>query len=286
MTDTVAPVTGSHRDKDPEGHMPLVEHVRELRNRIAVCLVAVVAGGAVGWRLYPKIFDVLVAPYNQAARESGRTGSVQINFVTITAGFNIHIKVALFVGLVLAAPVWLYEIWAFVVPGLKKAEKRYALGFLGAALPLFALGGLLATRVIPIAVGFLIELTPKNAAAIQDVDNVISFATKMILGFGIMFVLPVLLVGLNFLGVLPARTLAKGWRVAVLIIFVLSAIASPSPDPGSMLLLALPVVALFLIAMGIAFLNDKRRARKSTEPDYTQFADDEASPIEPPSRDR
>jgi len=286
MTDTVAPVTGSHRDKDPEGHMPLVEHVRELRNRIAVCLVAVVAGGAVGWWLYPKIFDFLVAPYNQAARESGRTGSVQINFVTITAGFNIHIKVALFVGLVLAAPVWLYEIWAFVVPGLKKAEKRYALGFLGAALPLFALGGLLATRVIPIAVGFLIELTPKNAAAIQDVDNVISFATKMILGFGIMFVLPVLLVGLNFLGVLPARTLAKGWRVAVLIIFVLSAIASPSPDPGSMLLLALPVVALFLIAMGIAFLNDKRRARKSTEPDYSQFADDEASPIEPPSRDR
>ena len=285
MTDTVAAVAGSRRDKDPEGHMPLVEHIRELRNRIGVCLVAIVVGGAVGWLLYQRIFDFLVAPYNDAARESGRTGMVQINFVTITAGFNIHIKVALFVGLVLAAPVWLYELWAFVLPGLKKSEKKYALGFLGAAIPLFLLGGYLATRVIPVAVGFLIELTPKNAAAIQDVDNVISFAIKMILGFGIMFVLPVLLVGLNFLGVLPARAMAKGWRVAVLIIFVLSAIASPSPDPGSMLLLALPVVALFLVAMGIAFLNDKRRARLSTEPDYSQFADDEASPIEPSSRD-
>lgn len=286
MTDTVTPIAGSRPEKDSEGHMPLVEHIRELRNRIAVCLVGVVAGGAVGWWLYPKIFDFLVAPYNQAARESGRTGLVEINYQAITSGFNIHIKVALFVGLVIAAPVWLYEIWAFVVPGLKKTEKRYALGFLGAAIPLFLLGGYLATRVIPVAVGFLIQLTPKNASAIQDVDNVISFATKMILGFGIMFVLPVLLVGLNFLGILPARTMAKGWRVAVLLIFVLSAIASPSPDPGSMLLLALPVVVLFLLAMGIAFLNDKRRARRSTEPDYSQFADDEASPIEPPSGDR
>lgn len=263
--------------------MPLREHIRELRNRIAVAIVGIVAGGVLGWIWYGHVFDFLVAPYNRAATEHGRTGLSAINFATVTSGFNVHVKVAFFVGLVLSAPVWLYEIWAFIAPGLVKKEKRYAAGFLGAAIPLFCLGGYLATRVIPVAVGFLVELTPKNAATVQDVDNVITFATRMILGFGIMFVLPVLLVGLNLLGVLPARTLAKGWRIAVLIIFILSAIASPSPDPGSMLLLALPVVVLFLIALGISFLNDKRRGRLTNE--YTHLSDDEASTIEPAPHD-
>lgn len=260
--------------------MPLIEHIRELRNRVFISLAAVVVGAVVGWLLYQRVFDFLVAPYNRVAQESGRR-LVEINYATITSGFNIQVKVAFFLGLVLAAPVWMYEIWAFIMPGLKKTEKKYAFGFLGTALPLFLLGGYLATRVIPVAIQFLVELTPKGAAAVQSIDDVISFAVKMILGFAIMFVLPVLLVGLNMLGVLPARTLAKGWRVAVLIIFVLSAIASPSPDPGSMLLLAIPVVALFGIALGIAYLNDRRRGLLSNEPDYAQFDDDQASPIEP-----
>ena len=285
MTDTVAPVTaaggrGRKPKHDPEGHMPLVEHVRELRNRIGVCVVAILLGGVLGWFQNQRIFNFLVEPYRQAALASGRSiAQVNVNYDTITSGFNIHVKIALFVGLLLASPVWLYEVWAFIAPGLVKKEKRYALGFLGAAIPLFALGAYLATRVIPVAIQFLIDLTPNGASSINSIDNVITFATRMILGFGIMFVLPVLLVGLNMLGVLPARTLAKGWRIAVLIIFVLSAIASPSPDPGSMLLLALPVVVLFLLALGISFLNDKRRGRLTSE--YADLDDDQASPITP-----
>lgn len=261
--------------------MPLIEHVRELRNRIFVSFGAILLGGVAGWVLYGRVIDFLIGPYNRVAAERGNASLVTVNFDTITSGFNIHVKIAFFVGLALAAPVWMYELWAFIMPGLKKTEKKYAFGFLGAALPLFVLGGYLATRVIPVAIRFLVDLTPRGASAVQGIDNVIAFATKMILGFAIMFVLPVLLVALNMVGVLPARTLVKGWRVAILIIFVLSAMASPSPDPGSMLLLAIPVVVLFAMALGVCYFNDRRRGLLSNEPDYEQFADDEASPIEP-----
>lgn len=287
MTDTLAPSVGT-TGRDPEGHMPLKEHIRELRNRLAISLVAIAAGGVWGWTLFGRIFDFLGQPYRQVALQRGIDPSrFGINFTNVVSPFNVHIKVAFAVGLVLASPVWLYQIWAFIVPGLKKTEKKYALAFVGAAFPLFVLGGYLATKVIPIAVGFLVGLAPNSntVSALNTADNVIDFGVKMILGFGIMFVLPVLLVGLNFLGVLPARTLIKGWRVAVLLIFVFSAMASPAPDATSMLLLAVPVLLLFVIALVICLINDRRKARNSTEPDYSQFSDDEASPIEPDTFD-
>lgn len=268
--------------------MPLKEHLRELRNRLAISLVAIAAGGVWGWLLFDRIFEFLGEPYRQVAIERGIDPSrFGINFTNVVSPFNVHIKVAVAVGLVLGSPIWLYQIWAFVVPGLKKTEKKYALAFVGAALPLFLLGGFLATRVIPVAVGFLVDLAPKSdtVSALNTADNVIDFGVKMILGFGVMFVLPVLLVGLNFLGVLPARTLIKGWRVVVLLVFVFSAMASPAPDATSMLLLAVPVLLLFAIALVICLVNDRRKAARSTEPDYSKLSDDEASPIEPDTFD-
>lgn len=287
MTDTLAPSVGT-KGRDPEGHMPLKEHIRELRNRLAVSLVAVVAAGVYGWTLYNPIFNYLAAPYRDIAVRKGLDpGDFKIAFTDVAGAFNLHIKVALSVGLVIASPVILYQIWAFVVPGLKKTEKKYALAFLGAAIPLFAIGCFAATRVIPIALNFLIGLQPsvQGVASFTSADRVIDFGVKMILGFGIMFVLPVLLVGLNFLGVLPAALLIKGWRVVVLVIVVLSAMASPSPDAWSMLLLAVPVLILFGLAMVICYIHDRRKNRNSSEPDYSQFSDDEASPVEPDTFD-
>jgi len=287
MTDTLAPSV-STGGRDPEGHMPLKEHIRELRNRLAVSLVAVVVAGVYGWTLYNPIFDYLNKPYRDLAeRRTGNANGFGINFNDVAGAFNLHIKIAFAVGLVIASPVVLYQIWAFVMPGLKKAEKKYALAFLGAAVPLFALGCFAATRVIPIALNFLIGLQPnvKGVVSYTSADRVIDFGVKMILGFGIMFVLPVLLVGLNFLGILPAAVLIRGWRVVVLVIMVLSAMASPSPDAWSMLLLAVPVLMLFGLAMVICYIHDRRKAAKSSEPDYSQFADDEASPVEPDTFD-
>lgn len=287
MTDTLAPSVGT-KGRDPEGHMPLKEHIRELRNRLAVALLAIVAAGVYGWTLYDPIFRYLAAPYRAIAERRGlNPDDFKINFVDVTGAFNLHIKVAFAVGLVIASPIVLYQVWAFVMPGLKKAEKKYALGFLAAALPLFALGCFAATRVIPIALNFLIGLQPGVAgvSSYTSADRVIDFGVKMILGFGVMFVMPVLLVGLNFLGVLPANVLIRGWRVVVLVIVILSAMASPSPDAWSMLLLAVPVLMLFALAMFVCYLHDRRKARNSTEPDYSTFSDDEASPIEPDTFD-
>lgn len=284
MTDTIAPLARGRKARDPEGHMPLIEHVRELRNRVAVAAVSIVVGAVAGWLLYDRVFDFLTEPYRRLEVERP-DGVFKVNFSTVASGFNVHVKVAFFVGVIVASPVWLYQIWAFIVPGLKSKEKKYAAAFVGAAVPLFLAGAYMATRAIPVAIRFLVGLTPDNASALQNVDNVLGFAIRLILAFGVMFVLPVLLVGLNMLGVLPSRTMAKGWRVAVFLIFVLAAMANPSPDPTSMLLLALPVTLLFALALGISYLNDRRRGRLSSEPDYSQFGDDEASPIEPAGHD-
>lgn len=287
MTDTLAPSVGA-KGRDPEGHMPLKDHIRELRNRLAIALVAIVVAGVYGWTLYEPIFRYLVSPYREIAVRKGMDPrDFALNFSDVSGAFNLHIKIAFAVGLVIASPVVLYQVWAFVMPGLKKTEKKYALSFLGAAIPLFALGCFAATRVIPIALNFLIGLQPnvQGVVSYTSADRVIDFGVKMILGFGIMFVLPVLLVGLNFLGILPAMVLIKGWRVVVLVIVVLSAMASPSPDAWSMLLLAVPVLFLFGMAMLICYVHDRRKAARSSEPDYSQFSDDEASPVEPDTFD-
>lgn len=287
MTDTLVPSVGT-KGRDPEGHMPLKDHIRELRNRLAVSLVAVGLAGVYGWTLFDPIFTYLARPYRELALRHGRNpADFKISITDVSGAFNLHIQIAFAVGLVIASPIVLYQIWAFVMPGLKKAEKKYALAFLGAAVPLFALGCFAATRVIPIALSFLIGLQPNvdGVASYTSADRVIDFGVKMILGFGIMFVLPVLLVGLNFLGVLPAAVLIKGWRVVVLVIVILSAMASPSPDAWSMLLLAVPVLVLFGLAMVVCYLHDRRKYRNSEEPDYSQFSDDEASPVEPDTFD-
>ena len=268
--------------------MPLKDHIRELRNRLAICLLTVAVAGVYGWTLYNPIFNYLARPYRELTVRKGLDpDDFKIAFTDVAGAFNLHIKVAIAVGLVIASPVILYQVWAFVVPGLKKTEKKYALAFLGAAIPLFAIGCFAATRVIPIALNFLIGLQPnvEGVASFTSADKVIDFGVKMILGFGIMFVMPVLLVGLNFLGILPASLLIRGWRVVVLLVVVLSAMASPSPDAWSMLLLAVPVLILFGLAMVICYLHDRHKNRNSAEPDYSQFSDDEASLIEPDTFD-
>jgi sec-independent protein translocase protein TatC len=288
MVDTAAaPLRKRRTKRDPEAAMPLVEHLKELRNRIGKAAVGILAMTVVGWFLYQPIYNYLDKPYGKIARErahDGDTSSVSIAYNTIISPFTVRFHVALFVGVVVASPIWMYQIWAFIAPGLKHTEKKYAYGFLGTAIPLFLIGAALALYIMPITVGALINLAPKNASILTSADNVIDFAVRISLAFGIMFVIPVILFAMNLLGVVSGKSLAKTWRIAVFVIFVAAAIASPSPDPLTMLLLAVPVALLYMGATGLALLHDKRKARLSTEPDYSQFADDEASPIEPSDR--
>src|SRR3954469_679128 len=267
------------RPKDPEGRMPLREHLRELRTRLIKSGIAILVGAVVGWFLYPWLFAELTKPLEDIVKLHPDR-FVKVNFGQVASPFNLQLKLSFYLGFVLSSPVWLYQLWAFIVPGLTRREKRYALAFVAAAVPLFAAGLGLAWLVLPNAIRFLTDFTPKDSANIITADDYLTFVLRIILAFGLAFVVPLLLVALNLVGILPARSLAKGWRVAVFLCFLFAAIASPTPDAGSMLALAFPMVGLYMIAVGIAFVNDRRKARRAAADGFEDLSDDEASPLD------
>src|SRR5580765_2342332 len=175
MTDA-PPRRKARKQRDPEGRMSLGGHLRELRNRITVAALAVAVGGSVGWIYYSPLLDRLQEPLRQVA-EARHTDLVKLNFGGggITEPFSIKIKVALFVGLLIASPVWIYELWAFVMPGLTKKETRYAVSFLAVSVPLFLGGSDLAWLVMPKAVVTLLEFTPQGAVNLPAADTYLTF---------------------------------------------------------------------------------------------------------------
>jgi sec-independent protein translocase protein TatC len=176
---------------------------------------------------------------------------------------NLQIKVALLVGVILAAPIWLYQIWAFVLPGLKKREKTLAFAFFVGAIPFFAAGVTLGYYILPVAIKVLLGFTPDNLTNLIRFDDYLDFVLRVILLFGIAFELPVFLLALNAAGALTGRAILKPWRVAVFLIFLFVAAFTPTGDPLTMLALALPLCALYFAAGGISLLIDKRREKKS-----------------------
>ncbi|MCI9887618.1 twin-arginine translocase subunit TatC [Micrococcales bacterium 31B] len=274
--------------KNPEGVMTLGEHLRELRNRLIVSVVAIAALSVVGWIFFQQIFDFINEPFLIYNEQAG--GRAELNFQGVTTGFEFKLRIAVMAGFFLATPVWLYEIWAFVMPGLKKSEKRYAVGFLGAALPLFVLGCWVATLFIPHAVPLLLEFTPNQAANLIPVMDYFTFIMKLLLAFGIAFVIPVFIVGLNFMGLVKGRWLVKSWRWATFIAFLFAAIANPAPDPWSMIALALAVLLLYWIAVAICFWRDRwsarRKAQKIAEEEEAASTASEVAPAAPLTPDQ
>jgi len=264
------------RRRNPEGRMSLADHLRELRRRLVIAGIAIALASVIGWLRYDWLLTQLTAPLDVVRHQ--RHGSlVGINFGGVTSAFSIKLKVALFVGVIIASPVWLYELWAFIVPGLTRRERRTAAAFIAAAVPLFLGGCYLALWALPKAVEVLLGFTPSGAVNLTNASDYLSFVTRFILAFGLAFLLPVLLVALNAANVLPARVMLKGWRPAVMLIFVFAAMMTPTPDAWTMIALAMPMVGLYFAAVGIAALLDRRRARH--QPDWLQVADDEASSL-------
>ncbi|MEX3565010.1 twin-arginine translocase subunit TatC [Micrococcus endophyticus] len=256
----VARRTRRRRRRDnPTGEMPLREHLTELRNRVVKAGVAVLLGMVVGFLIYQPVMAELFRPVNELSRD-GRISAIAYD--TVASPFDLMLKVSLFIGLVVSSPVWLYQIWAFIVPGLKKAEKKYALGFIAAAVPLFLLGMGLGWLVMPQAVQFFVGFTPEGGATLPTASVYISFVTRLYLAFGVAMVLPVLLVGLNMLGVLPGRTIVKHWRITVFLIMLIAAIAAPGADAISMVYMAVPLVLLFGVAIALCLWGDRRRAKR------------------------
>jgi sec-independent protein translocase protein TatC len=243
--------------------MSLGQHLVELRKRLTIAAIAIVVCAVGGFFLTDQAIALLRAPIESFADDSGHTAN--LNWETVTQAFDLKIQIALTIAIVASSPVWLYQIWAFILPGLVRKEKQYAVAFFASAVPLFLLGIAAGWFVMPHIVELMLGFAPEGTISNLGARYYFDFILKLLLATGVAFVLPVFLVLLNFVGVLSARAILKGWRIAILTITLFTAIATPAADLFSMFLLAIPMVLLYFVAVGIAFLHDRRAARRAAD---------------------
>lgn len=242
--------------------MRLIEHFAEARRRILLVVIGLAVGAVVGWFLFDPLLSAMAAPLREI-REGGRPA--ELNYTTVVSAFDMRMRMAIFLSGLITAPWWLYQAWAFVAPGLKRTEKRYVVGFLAAALPLFVAGAALGWLLLPHAVTIFLSFTPAEGANLIDANTYLTFTMRLVSAFGIAFLFPVVMVILNMIGVVKSRTYLRGWRWAVIGVFTFAALANPLPDPWSMIALGAIMVSLYFAAVGITALNDRRRARRQKE---------------------
>ncbi|MFE1444201.1 twin-arginine translocase subunit TatC [Streptomyces sp. NPDC058739] len=276
--------TETNGTNDAEGRMSLAEHLRELRNRLLKSVVGILVVTIVAAVFYKDLIDFLLRPILDSVgceggslKQADTEGCADMTVNGLIAPFSIALKVSLMSGVVLASPIWLYQLWAFLAPGLHAHERKYALSFVGAGVPLFLGGAVLAYLILPQTASVLLDFTPDSTKNLLPVDDYLDLITRMVIVFGLAFELPLLLVLLNLTGALSGRRLAGWWRGMVMGITVFSAIATPTGDPLTMLTLAVPITLLYLVALCFCLLNDRRRARN--DPD-AGLGDDEASSLD------
>jgi sec-independent protein translocase protein TatC len=248
------------RKKNPDAKMSLSGHLKELRNRLFWSALFILAGSIAGWFMFDAVFEELQRPIIELADKPGSNAT--INFPTVVSAFDVRLQVSIFLGVLMSSPVWLFNLWAFITPGLKQKEKRYTIGFILTAVPLFAAGTLLAWSSLPAFVVVLVGFTPDGGANVINASEYILFTTRILLVFGLAFVLPVVLVMLNFAGVITAQNIIKSWRLAIFVSAVVGAIATPVAEPMAMFLLMIPLLLLYFMAAGVAQLHDRRIAKK------------------------
>jgi sec-independent protein translocase protein TatC len=262
----------SRFERAADGSMTLIEHLNELRTRLFRASLAIVAGLIAGFFLAEPAFDLFKRPYEKLP------GATNLQLLAPTDGFTIKLQLAMWIGLILGSPVWMYQLWAFVAPGLHKHERRWAYVFVGIAVPLFAAGAVLAYFVVDKSLHFLVEAGIGGLTTAFEAKRYIDFVTTMLLLFGVAFEFPLLLLMLNFTGVVSARRLAGWWRAVIFICTAFAAIVTPDPGIFGMVSLASALVLLYLLALGVAFVNDRRKGRGKEL--YAGLADDEISPLD------
>ncbi|MFD5427402.1 twin-arginine translocase subunit TatC [Streptomyces sp. NPDC127084] len=272
------------QEKDTEGRMPLGEHLRELRNRLLKSVLAIAVATIVAAFFQKEIFEILMRPIlesvgcnaGQLRMVNGRP-CAEMTTNGLLSPFTIALKVALMTGVLAATPVWLYQLWAFVAPGLHSHEKRYAVSFVAAGVPLFLGGAYLAYSILPQTAQIMLGFAPTGAKPLLPLDDYLDLITRMVLVFGLAFELPLLLILLNMTNVLSGRRMLGWWRGMIVGLTGFAAIATPGGEPISMLLLAGPLAVLYFLAVGFSFLNDARRRRRNPD---VELSDDEASELD------
>lgn len=244
--------------------MSLGDHLRELRKRLFIAAAGLVVGMVIAFIISEPAIDLLSQPIQHIATAHGDR-YIALDFNTVTSGFDMRMRIAFSIGLIISAPVWLWQLWAFIMPGMTRKEIRYTIGFMCSAIPLFAGGLYVGWLIMPHMVEIMAMFVPdgKGVAQFYDYSTYYDFVFKLLLVVGISFVTPVFLVALNLAGVMSGRTILKGWRVAIIVIVVFAAAATPAADVTSMLLLAGILCVLYFAAALLSLLFDRRKAKRT-----------------------
>lgn len=273
----------SQRSQNPEGRMPLMDHIRELRNRVVKAALALIVGMVIGFIIFNQAWHIIEHPLCSTSIRGARgchvLGTNQLVLSGPLDSFYLRVKIAFIVGLIFSSPIWLYQLWAFIAPGLYAREKRWSYIFVGSAVPLFLIGVALAYLSLGRSMHYLLGLTPSGVGNLIQVDQYISFVMAIMLAFGIAFELPLFIIMLNLAGVLTHARFKKWRRVMIFGVFLIAGMANPSPDPMTMLILGGACALLVEVAEVIVWMNDRRRARLHPSP-YEGLADNELSSIE------
>jgi sec-independent protein translocase protein TatC len=263
--------------------MPLLDHLRELRQRLFVSVVAIVVASIVAGLFYDQLLALLQNPFEDSVRPLAEEQDInaELTINTVSGPFTLLLKVSVVAGVVAASPIWLYQLWAFIVPGLHRNERRWSMVFGAVAGPLFITGVLIGYYVLPKGINILISFTPDEVSNLVELSGYLSFVLRMLLVFGVAFEIPLFVILLNLAGVVSGRQLGEHRPWIIIGTFIFAAIATPSTDPVSMLFLALPMTLLFFISEIIARLVDRRRRARNPEGAYDAWDDDEVSPLGP-----
>lgn len=260
------PLSRDRSARTTDATMSLTEHLGELRYRIIRSALAIALGAVVVMVFYDQVLDFLVEPYRSlcARKDPAFCSSDDLFTLDPVEGFSTRLRVATYGGVVIALPVVMWQIWRFIVPALEGREKRYAIPFVLTSVTLFLLGGTIAYFTLEQALEFLISWSGDDVGQVFQVSKYIRLVLLMIVAFGIGFLVPVLLVFLQLVGVLTPQLLLRGWRFAIVFIVILAAVITPSGDPISMLALAAPMTLLYFIAVLIGWLFQRSRQRAAS----------------------
>ncbi len=231
-----------NKESNPEGRMTVFEHLGELRRRLVISIVAVVVTGTIVFILAPEIISWLIRFYNDAAPKGTPNKFI---FTGPLDAFATRLKIATYGGIVLALPVWLWQLWRFITPGLTRNEKKYAIPFVLSSIVLFVMGAVVALLTLEPALKFLLSIGGSDLQPLLTADKYISLVALMILAFGLSFEFPVILVFLLIARVLTTRQLRDWRRYAAVIIVAFAAIITPSQDPYSLFAMAIPMYIFY-----------------------------------------
>jgi sec-independent protein translocase protein TatC len=270
----------ARRPRNPDGAMSLFDHLKEFQVRLFKSVLGILVGCVVAFFFYDRIFALVRKPFDLVVDEARSQGKqITLAVSGVTDAFTLQLEIVVIAGVVLALPIWLYQLWRFLAPGLKSNERRWAVGFAVVATPLFLLGAWIAYQTMPNLLHLLLGFTPEQVANIINVNEYLGFVVQILLFFGIGALIPLIFVMLNFAGFLTGRGLLRQWRWLVIGVLTFAAVATPTADPFTMAAVAVPFMGLVMIALLVMVLNDARRSRRRGADPLANLADDETSPM-------